>query len=132
MREERMLNIAEIALVEIGCTYNDGNSSSFDIMVIRSKESGIVSTLDLADIVHDFKNPEYIFDAVCGPYESMYGAIRDIARSLGNAPGFIHFDKFNVNYLRSGEYTESGANKLLDSVLVGLYEDERGWRYVDE
>ena len=132
MREERMLNIADIALVEIGCTYNDGNSSSFDIMVVRSKESGIVSTLDLADIIHDFKNPEYIFDDVCGPYESIHGAIRDIARSLGNAPGFIHFEKFNINFLRSGDYMEFDANKTLDSVLVGLYEDERGWRYTDE
>jgi hypothetical protein len=135
MREENMLNY-DIALIEIKMTYEYGEknvqqrTSAYNVLLLYNKKTQMVVTIDLDEIQDDcMREPLWIFDDVEGPYKNIFGAIRDICKSLCKKPGFVKFEKFNINYMSSRLYTEYDCNDSMGSCVLGsIYDDEEYWK----
>lgn len=131
MREENMLHY-DISLIEIEMLYEYGettiyqHTSKFNVLLLYNKKTQMVTTIDLDEIQDDCcREPCWIFDDVEGPYKNIFGAIRDICKSLCRKPGFLKFEKFNINYMKSRMYTEYACQWPTAACILGsIYDDE--------
>lgn len=133
MRDMNLLkyDIATIeAILEVDDMFDEGlaETLTYNMLVIFDPRTKTIGVCDFDTLIHIEDSCEYTFDECWDEYDSIFDAVKGMAKALRGVYGFKSFLEFNVNYLKSRLYTESYPDHLdYDKILQAIDEDKEDY-----
>lgn len=100
----------------------------YNMLIIYDRRTKFIGVCDFDILCNIEDSCEYTFNECWEQYDSIFDAVKGMAKALRGILGFKSFIEFNVNYLKSRMYTEAYPDHLdYDKILQSIDEDKEDY-----